>query len=931
MQNIRYFMRTKKTYFLTLSLCICFIAFAKPRAALLPVNLTVEYLTNPLGLDEAAPRFSWNFKTTDSIAYGQKQTAYRILVSTSADGLEKNIGNAWDSKWVHSPLMQLIEYKGIALVSDRTYYWKVQVKDEKGKITTGNTAFWSTGLFHQYDWTAKWIGSSQLFNPKLRDCNIDDPWLRKTFELATLPSKAMLFVASVGYHEVYINGEKISDGILNGAVTDHTKRARYIAYNIAGKLKTGKNTIALWLGSSWSVFAPYATKDKPRTPLVIAQADLYDTKMSIIKRIETDASWKIHASPNRLLGTWEMQNYGGEIWDANKDIPDWNLPGYNDTKWMHAKVYRPQLVISSQNVEINKKFHEINPVSIEAGKDGYRVDMGVNFTGWTRINVSGQPGDTIRFLFSEREKDEMTFKLHSIYIIGPSGKGTFENRFNYSAARWIMIKGLKSKPEPGDIKGWVVRTDYKKISSFKSSDSLQNWIYDRICWNYENLSIGGYVVDCSQRERFGYGGDAHATSETGMYNYRLGAFYTKWMQDWRDVQGTETTVGNMNDTNWAHRKTGSGRYLNNGVLPHTAPTYHGGGGPAWGGIVISLPWYLYQHEGDTRILSRNYELIKGWLGFLATHTKSGLLQRYGGQWDFLGDWLWPNATAEGMNNNKPENLCFNNCYYVYNLRTAAKIASVLGNNNDADEWVQQADATASAIHEMFYNAGDHSYADSSMSNLAAALLASIPPADQYPLVMKRLEEEILIHKKGHIHAGITGGTLLFKLLRDEGLDSLMYSMTSQTTYPGWGYMKANGATSIWEMWEKDLPGHSLLHSSYLFPGAWYIEGLGSIKPDPEKPGFQHFIITVPNIPENKLSAAQTSFDSPAGLIKTSWKKQNGSLALNVTVPPNCTGTVYLPATKNKIHQPKGKCVKLKEENGLFVYKIYSGTYEFKIN
>src|SRR5690606_32760884 len=175
------------------------------------------------------------------------------------------------------------------------------------------------------------------------------------------------------------------------------------------------------------------------------------------------------------------------------------------------------------------------------------------------------------------------------------------------------------------------------------------------------------------------------------------------------------------------------------------------------------------------------------------------------------------------NNDKPETLCFNNSYRVYNLRTAAQIAEVLGKREDASRWKAQADASSRAIHAKFYNALDKSYSDSSMSNLAAALLGEVPPAELREVVMKRLEKEILEVNNGHIDVGITGGAMLFKVLREAGRNDLIYSMTSKTAYPSWGYMKENGATTIWEMWEKDLPGHSLLHSSYLYPGAWYID------------------------------------------------------------------------------------------------------------
>jgi len=641
-------------------------------------GLRCEYLESPHGLDEKSPRFSWVLSSVKASGYAKSQTAYRILVADNLPSVRQNQGNNWESGWIGSDKTQQIAYEGKELQSDRTYYWRVQVKDESGKESAwSDVSEWTTGLFEDSDWTAEWIGSDILFDPSLTECNIPDPWFRKTFDLKIKPAKATMFVASIGYHELYVNGKKIGDEVLAPAVTDHTKRARYIAYDIAGQLKPGKNVIALWLGTSWSVFPPYVMPEMPRTPMVIAQADLYEKGQSVPSlRIKTDNSWKTHPSPNKLSSKWTENYFGGEIWDDNKSIPDWNKATCNDRSWKNSTVYNLNLRLSAQRVEGNKLYDQINPVSIEARPDGsYRVDMGVNFAGWTSIRVKGQPNDRIDFLYSEREKEDMTFRNFSAYIIGPSGEGTFRNRFNYSSGRWITIKGLKEKPALSDIKGWMVRTAYQSSASFSCSDPLQNWIYDRVLWTYQNLSIGGYIVDCPQRERLGYGGDAHATSETGLLNYKTAAFYTKWMEDWQDVRGTEPVVGDMNKEEWARTGIMSGRFLKNGILPHTAPTYSGGGGPSWGSITVALPWLLYQQSGDKRILENNYSLMDEWLQFLQTKTTDGIMRRFGGNWDFLADWLWPNATAEGMNNNKPEAECFNSCFLVYNFRLMEKIAA----------------------------------------------------------------------------------------------------------------------------------------------------------------------------------------------------------------------------------------------------------------
>ncbi|HMR83448.1 MAG TPA: family 78 glycoside hydrolase catalytic domain, partial [Niabella sp.] len=555
------------------------ICMSQTRSALTPVKLKVEYLTDPKGLDVKKPRFSWVLETKDKKAFAQKQAAYRIIVASTQKMISKGVGDIWDSRWISAADMGHIVFNGSPLFSDRTYYWKVAVKDQDNKISDWSTAAqWSTGILND-QWKGQWIGGNELFNPVSGDNNIWDPWLKKGFDLKLLPKKATLFVASVGYHELYVNGKRVGDEVLAPVATDHTKRARYVAYDIEKFLKKGKNVIGIWLGTSWSIFAGYDVDgSRPLTPIVTAQVDMYsEENPTALSRpllsLITDGTWKYHASPNKLMGTWDFRNMGGELWDDNKALDNWASLFLDDGHWQQATVYPVDLRLSAQNLQGNRLIKEIDPVRIEEQPDGsFRVDMGVNFAGWTEVKLKGNPGDSIRFYYSEREQDEMTFGIRSAFIMGKSGKGIFKNRFNYSSGRWITIKGLREKPSTDDIKGWMVRTAYENASHFQCSDTLQNWIYNKVKWTFENLSLGGMIVDCPQRERMGYGGDAHATTETGLLNYEMGAFYTKWMQDWRDVQGTEPMVGNMRDTSYARKEVTSGRIFNNGILPHTAPT-----------------------------------------------------------------------------------------------------------------------------------------------------------------------------------------------------------------------------------------------------------------------------------------------------------------------------------------------------------------------
>ncbi|HEY5913168.1 MAG TPA: family 78 glycoside hydrolase catalytic domain [Verrucomicrobiae bacterium] len=861
---------------------------AQAAASLEPVDLTCEYLKNPLGLDVREPRLSWKLHPIDPSTRGQKQTAYRVLVASDRALLDRDNADLWDSRWTESGESHLITYGGKPLRSGQACWWKVRVKDQRARVSSwSRSAQWSVGLLDPSDWTAKWIGTAMNFERKpgsAADNSLPDPWLRKSFPLERAPKRAILYVASVGYHDLYVNGRKVGDAVLSPCATDHTHRARYVAYDITASLRPGQNVVGLWLGFSWSIFPPYLTADKPASPIVIAQADLEFLGGKTL-RICTDETWRWFPSPNTTIGVWDFMHFGGELYDAGKELPQWCEATCDDSKWNPVKVFEPKLVLSAQKVEPNRTVKEIKPVAIAEPKPGaWRIDMGVNFAGWIEMKLTGSPGDKIELKWSERPEQEMTHQLHSFYVIGPSGQGTFRNHFNYGVGRWIQIEGLRQKPALSDIRGWLIRTDYEPAASFTCSDDLMNRIYSTTLWTYETLSLGGYLVDCAQRERMGYGGDAHATTATGMDAFKTAALYTKWAEDWRDVQGKAAAwgVGKKED------ELGSGKKVEPGNLPYTAPTYWGGGGPGWSGYCVTLPWEMYRRFGDRQILQQMLPTIERWLGFVETKARDNLLRRYGGEWDFLGDWLWPGA--KGVNGDTRETLFFNNCYWVFNLQTAARIANALGRSDLESRWLTRAQVVREAIHRQFFNPVDNSYVNGFQAYLAVALLTDIPPRELRVPVLKRLEEEILVKRQGHFWGGITGGSFVVKELVEAERPDLMFAMASQQDYPGWGDMLKKGATTIWEDWEGNL---SLCHSSYLHIGAWFIEGLGGIRPGLDGAGYKHFFVRPGVWPTSPLEWAKCRFDSPYGPIESNWRREGERMLYDISVPPNTVASVSL--------------------------------------
>lgn len=839
-----------------------------------PYDLQCEYLQNPLGMDVSQPRLSWKVGTT-SLTRGLKQTAYQILVSSSQALLDNNRGDLWDSGTIQSSESVNITYNGTPLSAGQTCYWKVRFLNEHGAWSAWSTpATWRMGLFAG-DWSARWIGSAEMESQSVGGKHIDnkmqDPWLRKTFTLTDVPKDAIMYVASIGYHELYVNGQKVGDAVLSPSVTDHKSRARYMTYDIASYLKPGNNVVALWLGTSWAVFPAYQREDKPAIPMALAQAEICLTSGKKLQ-ILSDETWKVHASPNQLMGYWEAHHFAGEFYDASLEVDGWNDVNFDDSAWASAKVYHPAIKVSSDRTEPNRLVEEIKPLSIKEIEPGvYRVDMGINYAGWFEMQLEGQPGDSIVFQFSEREKDVCSYGIHSIYKVGPKRKGVFCNRFNYMTGRWVQISGLRSKPTLEQIRGWMIRPDYRRTGDFECDISLLNDIYRTTLWTFENLSLGNFVVDCPHRERCGYGGDALATTRTAMGNYQLGAFYNKWMEDWRDVQDED------------------------GNVPYTAPTRIGGGGPSWSGFCITLPWEFYRQYGDVRILSESFPTIQRWLDFVETKSENDMLARWGGKWSFLGDWLWPNVWPERSALEKQgkalgdtrETLFFNNCHWIYSLETAAQIADVLGNETAAVTYRKRASQIRKAVHAAFFNSKDNSYVNGFPSYLAIAIMVDLPPKSLKAKVWKRLEQEILVNRKGHIWGGITAGSFLMHTLLDNHRNDLILEMATKEDFPGWGNMLKHGIGTLFEDWE--CRG-SALHSSYLYIGSWFIEALGGIQ-RPEA-GYKQFVIE-PWIKKEGPKQVRSHYNSMYGDIVSNWSVKSDLLNMEVVVPANTTAILKL--------------------------------------
>jgi len=108
-----------------------------------------------LGIDVSAPRLSWKLISDQR---GERQTAYQILVGSTAVALDANRADLWDTGKIPSDQSIEIPYAGKPRASQQQAFWKIRVWDSSGQTTPwSKVATWTTGILRLQDWSAKWI------------------------------------------------------------------------------------------------------------------------------------------------------------------------------------------------------------------------------------------------------------------------------------------------------------------------------------------------------------------------------------------------------------------------------------------------------------------------------------------------------------------------------------------------------------------------------------------------------------------------------------------------------------------------------------------------------------------------------------------------------------------------------------------------------
>ncbi|NOY59808.1 MAG: family 78 glycoside hydrolase catalytic domain [Calditrichaeota bacterium] len=874
-----------------------------------PISLRCEFLKNPLGIDVVQPRLSWNFTANGE---NQQQRAYQILTASSEENLKSGIGDLWDSGKVNSGQSVLVPYSGKKLTSRMRAFWKVRVWDQDDHSSQwSRMAKWEMSLLDSSDWKAQWIGVSEDKNPGSTQTD-PAPYFRKQFKLKKTVQSARVYVSGLGYYELYLNGKKVGDDVLAPSPTNYdrrnlrhtpypyddqsTTRVLYNTFDVSEYLNTGENAAGMILGNGW-----YNQRDRTAegwmwydTPRLILQLEIHYTD-GTSKTIISNDSWRVATGP--IL---HDAIFTGEVYDARLETDGWNLPGFNDSHWKNARLVRaPTGRLVAQMNPPDKVVKTLRPVSLTSPEENvYVYDFGQMFSGWVRLKIKGRKGTKIVLRYFEEMDGD--YRQKDVYILRGGGVETYEPRFTWHAFRKVKVSGAPVQLTLDNLEGMVVNTAVDTVGHFACSNELFNKIYKNYIWTQLGNFHGSYSSDCPHRERLGYTGDGQLLVESAIFNFDMAQFYRKWLNDINDARNKKT-----------------------GFVPHTAPFGGGGGGPAWGSSYVIVPWFYYLYYGDARILLKHYPGMKQWVEYLGTRTnKDGIVVREEpGGW-CLGDWAAPG----GVEIPPP---FVNTCYYYYVTKIMARVAHILDKKQDEAWFAERAKEIKAAVDDKFFDKENTRYWTSRQGADAFPLAFGMVPKKYVSGVLASLIKNVL-KNKGHFDTGILATPLMLDVLTKYGRADIAFTLMNQRDYPSYGdYILGKGATTLWEYWDGKL-SHS--HPMYGSVIRWFFKALAGINPDPKNPGFKHIIVK-PAVCGD-LTFVNADYRSVYGVISSQWKLKKDDLYLNVTIPPNTTATVYVPAIDST--SVRAKTSRNNQENVSFVnmqnnaavYEIGSGRYEF---
>ncbi len=864
-------------------------------------DLKTNHETELLGID-TRPYFSWKIASDEE---NTMQTSYRLI-------LKDGVATVWDTGVRESSQSTFVPYGGIPLRSRTRYTWTVRVRDSHGNTAEESTWF-ETAFLYPEDWKAVWVTDPKKPAKRKKGFGLQPApvMFRRAFALKEAPVSARLYATCHGIYEASINGRRTDDRLFAPEYTSYEKYLCYQVYDITGLLKAGKNVLGMYVADGW-YFCPVTTMNKKT-------ADQPYAVLYQIEAVYADGSRECFASDgSEKCGEGPVcfsDLFGGEQYDARREIPGWDTPDFDDSAWRCAEAGRKDT--RGLAVQTGRPVREVREVPAVSGyvspKGEQIIDFGQVLAGHVRFHIHAPEGTAITL-----EHFEVTDKDGSYFnnILGAAGVGqgvdqkvvyisndseaVYAAKFSFQGFRYIRVSGLDTV-DPADFTAVAVSTDKEETGTFVTSDARLNRLYENTRWSQRSnmLSI---PTDCPQREKAGWTGDIGIYAATSLQNEDTTGLLERWLKNVAADQMKDGAVPMVVPNNQTYQDIAKMLKIVGGLKGNVGPA-------GWGDACILVPLAMYEQTGNTEVLKEHYQTMKRWCDFIihcaAAYRGDRRLPRETDRylWNtgfHYGEWLIPSRTKNGLSDSssiaesvKEGKKYIPETYGYLAMKNFARVSELLGEKENAAYYT----AMAEKMRDAFVRGVITEDGKMPVPVMGAYIIplhhGLVPEELRAPFMQEILR--LIEENNGCLDTGFLGTPFILDALSENGYVKNAYDLLFQDKCPSWLYEVDHGATTIWESWIAENPDGtpmslSLNHYAFGCVDDWMFRTITGIVPT--EAGYRRF--RVQPLPDERITSASRTFRSEYGMIESNWQKEGSAFTLKVTVPANTTAEIILP-------------------------------------
>ncbi len=860
-------------------------------------SLKTNHLVLPMGARHEPLTLTW---ITES---GRKdyQAAARVELAWDADFRVLTHDSGW-----REDISSLGYRPPVALAARTRYYWRVFVRSVLGEEAESETAWFETGKMDE-PWEARWI--------KAPYGEAVHPVIFREFQVDGEVASARLYATGLGLYEGSLNGEPIGDEVLMPFYNEYDHWQQAQAFDVTGLIQKGLNRLSFMLGEGWYMGRFGFLKD---------MRNLYGSELKVLAELRvrfagggemvlgSDESWWCRRSP-----VVDSSIYNGETYDARLE----DTAGAPDRAVFASPAKGRLMDRLSPPLRVCRFVAPRELIHTPAGETV--IDFGQVLTGWVFFSVNLPGGAAVTLDHGELLQngnfynDNLRSAKQRFTYISKGQPAEVRPHFTYFGFRYVRVTGL-DEVNLAHFRAGVIHSDLPVTGSLTTSNPKVNRLFQNAFWG----QIGNFLdvpTDCPQRdERMGWTGDAHVFAPTASFNMYTPAFYHKYLYDMVLSQR-----------------------LLEGAVPHVVPdainqisrvlgeelTHFGS--CAWGDAAAGIPWTLYQFYGDKALLAQHYENMKRWADWIIGQDEHKCGARRLWLCGFhYADWLALDNPVRKSTFGGTDPYFVASSYYYYSILLTARAAQALGQKEDQRRYLALAEEIKAAFHQEFFTPTGR-IAVPTQTALVLALAFDLVPEVHRERAKKDLRERIKA-RNWHLDTGFVGTYLICRVLSENGMSDIAYTLLLNEDFPGWLYQVNLGATTIWERWDSVLPDgtvsdtgmNSMNHYAYGAMVEWMYRFMCGLQPLLESPGMKRVDIAPHSDP--RLDYAGCEYISASGKYAAGWKRTAGGVEYTVEIPFDCQA-VFVPEERFPVVLLDGVPCRVKEQGILLEPGIYTIT------